>query len=121
MFYSSPAVGLVSLTAELPPPAARRYGSSGHVWRQMESGSVSGLSEMSLASAAHKETGPQTAADYMVEKRGSREEFSFNFNLDKAGGMLNAKWRGRKAADTGRCATQMRMQSADVSPKPIFS
>lgn len=40
-----------------PAAAMQRCSGSGHVWRQMEPGSVSGLPEMSLTSAARKESG----------------------------------------------------------------
>ncbi|KAI9524918.1 hypothetical protein NQZ68_014453 [Dissostichus eleginoides] len=50
------------------------------VLRQMESESVSGLSEMSFTSAAHKESGHRRPGDYTVEKRGNQRLMNFIFS-----------------------------------------
>lgn len=70
-------IGSGSLKPRLPRTAPQQPYSgsqSGHVWRQMESESVSGLPEMSLTSAAHKESGHRRSGITRWKKRGKKEE-----------------------------------------------
>lgn len=59
------------------PAAVIQQGSgSGHVWRQMEPGSVSGLPEMSLTSAACKESGHRRSGITRWNKKKKRKKRS---------------------------------------------
>lgn len=58
-----------------PAAAMQRCSGSGHVWRQMEPGSVSGLPEMSLTSAARKESGHRRSGITRWNKKKKRSRY----------------------------------------------
>lgn len=78
-----PLIGSSSIKPRLPHTGLQQWYSgspSRHVWRQMESESVSGLPEMSFTSAAHKESGHRRSR-ITWWKRGVSKKTQFNFNL----------------------------------------
>lgn len=78
-----PLIGQSSVKPRLPHTGLQqRYSGSPsrHVWRQMESESVSGLPEMSFTSAAHKESGHRRSR-ITRWKRGVSKKTRLNFNL----------------------------------------
>lgn len=100
-------IGSGSLKPRLPRTAPQQPYSgsqSGHVWRQMESESVSGLPEMSLTSAAHKESGHRrpgiTRWKKRKKKKVSKKPSSTFTSLTQR--WKRAEQRARKAKETGQ-------------------
>lgn len=90
-----------------PPQQPYSGSQSGHVWRQMESESVSGLPEMSLTSAAHKESGHRRSGITRWKKRGRKKKRGVSKKPSSTFTSLTQRWeraeqRARKAKETGQ-------------------
>lgn len=122
-------IGSGSLKPRLPRTAPQQPYSgsqSGHVWRQMESESVSGLPEMSLTSAAHKESGHRRSGitrwkKSKKKKRGVSKKPSSTFTS------LTQRWKraeqqARKAKETGQAVQGgMEFKQHDLDADVFFS
>lgn len=105
-FY--PLIGSGSLKPPLPLTALQRYSGSPsrHVWRQMESESVSGLSEMSFTSAAHKESGHRRSGGLHSGKKEVCKNLSSTLT-SLTQGWKRGEQQGRKTRETGQVAKRM--------------